>query len=123
MTRSLSALGTSCSFMNSRTLFNMSWYLAVADVICWMMVVTWPKMVAYSSAAETELKRRCIIVLLYYNSVPYLAVRGRSARRRVPCCDKHLHALCEPNYMKVGNLYDEPRLLLLGYFRPVIIFL
>lgn len=54
MTRSLSALGTSCSFMNSRTLFSMSWYLAVADVICWMMVVTCPNMVAYSSAADTN---------------------------------------------------------------------
>lgn len=52
MTLSDSALGTSWSFMNSRTLFSMSWYLAVAEVICWMMVVTWPKMVAYSSAAN-----------------------------------------------------------------------
>ena len=36
--------------MNSRTLLSMSWYLAVALVICWMMVVTWPKIVAYSRA-------------------------------------------------------------------------
>lgn len=51
MTRSLNALGTSCSFINSRTLLSMSWYLAVAEVICWMIVVTCPKIVAYSSAA------------------------------------------------------------------------
>ena len=43
---------TSCSFINSLTLLSMSWYLAVALVICWMIVVTCPNMVAYSKAEE-----------------------------------------------------------------------
>ena len=46
----------------------MSWYFAVADVICWMMVVTWPKMVAYRSAeriflplnVSSSLKNVCV---------------------------------------------------------------
>ena len=54
MTRSDRALGTSFSFMNSRTLLSISWYLAVADVICWMMVVTCPNMVAYRRAVYIE---------------------------------------------------------------------
>lgn len=40
--------------MNSRTLLSISWYLAVADVICWMMVVTCPNMVAYRRAVYIE---------------------------------------------------------------------
>ena len=50
MSEHWASLLTSCSFMNSLTLLSMSWYLAVALVICWMMVVTWPKMVAYRRA-------------------------------------------------------------------------
>lgn len=38
----------------------MSWYLAVAEVICWMMVVTWPKIVAYSRAIEERRVYACV---------------------------------------------------------------
>ena len=46
MTRSLSDFGTLWSFMNSLTLFSISWYLPVDEYICWKIVVTFPKMVA-----------------------------------------------------------------------------
>ena len=36
--------------MNSRTFDSISWYLPVVEYICWKMVVTLPKIVAYNNA-------------------------------------------------------------------------
>ena len=55
---------TSCSFMNSLTLLSMSWYLAVALVICWIMVVTWPNIVAYSKAGTWNIFHNFLKFLL-----------------------------------------------------------
>ena len=44
--------------MNSLTELSISWYFAVAAVMLWMMVVTWPKMAAYSSDEMIIMQRQ-----------------------------------------------------------------
>ena len=46
------------SIMNSLTELSISWYFAVAAVMLWMMVVTWPKMAAYSSDEMIIMQRQ-----------------------------------------------------------------
>ena len=64
--------GTSCSFMNSLTLLSISWYLAVAEYICWKIVVTLPKMVAYSNAAIWKYWCACVTCVLCIRCVHVL---------------------------------------------------
>ena len=59
---------TSLSTMNSLTLLSMSWYLAAARVMLWMMVVTWPKMEAYSREEVIIRKRQNSCKLLGINT-------------------------------------------------------
>ena len=59
---------TSLSTMNSLTLLSMSWYLAAARVMLWMMVVTWPKMEAYSREEVIIRKRQNSCKLLRINT-------------------------------------------------------
>ena len=48
--------------MNSLTELSISWYFAVAAVMLWMMVVTWPKMAAYSSDEMIIMQRQNTLV-------------------------------------------------------------
>ena len=72
--------------MNSRTLLSMSWYLAVALVICWMMVVTWPKIVAYSRAENIivmNMHPRCDQILIVQSIVKIAACVNEISRNTI----------------------------------------